>query len=91
MSEHEALHQALGRFLGDSLPADATRDVNAALLLAEALEKRGFGFRLFDARPRDPATTLWRAAFSGEGRRFEREDPDAALAVCRAALAALQG
>ncbi len=91
MPEREDLQQALGQFLGDSLPADAARDVNAALGLAEALEKRGFGFRLFDARPKDPATTLWRAVFSRHGRRFEREDPDAALAVCRAALAALHG
>jgi len=91
MSEHDSLQQALGQLLDGGLPAQATRHINDALLLANRIEAKGFGFRLSDARPKDPVSSLWKAAFSKDGRVFQQEDPDAALAVCRAALAALQG
>lgn len=90
MSEHDVLHQALRDILGDALPAEATGHINAALQLAGQLEARGFAFRLLDARPRDPHSSVWKAIFSSQGRIFQVEDQDPALAVCRAALAALQ-
>ncbi len=91
MAEQEALQQALRDILGDALPVEATVHINAALQLAGQLEAQGFAFRLLDARPRDPHSSLWRAIFTRQGRVFQEEDQEPALAVCRAALAALQG
>ncbi len=91
MSGHEAVDQALRDILGDALPAGAASHINDALQLAGQLEVQGFAFRLLDARPRDPHSSLWKASFSCQGRIFQVEDQDPALAVCRAALAALQG
>jgi len=89
MPEREALKHALEGLLGAPLPGDPTRHVNDALDLAGRLEARGYGFRLRDARPKDPRASLWKAVFSKDGGAFESEDAEAALAVCRAALAAL--
>lgn len=89
MSERDTLHQALHRHLGEALPAQATAHINEALLLVGMLEQQGFEFRLLDARPKSPHATLWRAIFSRQAQLFQKEDEDAALAVCHAALAAL--
>lgn len=91
MSERDSLQQALGRLLDHGLPAQATRHINDALLLANMIEAKGFVFRLLDARPKDPVSSLWKAVFTKDDCVFQQEDPDAALAICRAALAALQG
>lgn len=91
MPERTALKHALEELLCAPLPGDPTRHVNDALDLAGQLEARGYGFRLRDARPKDPHASLWKAVFSKDGRAFESEDAEAALAVCRAALAALSG
>jgi hypothetical protein len=90
MPERDALKHALERCLGAPLPGDPARHVNDALELAARLEARGYSFRLRDARPKDPVASLWKAAFARDGRTFEDDHADAALAVCRAALAALQ-
>ncbi|NDY58238.1 hypothetical protein G3N56_16010 [Desulfovibrio sulfodismutans] len=89
MPERTALKRALEELLGAPLPGDPTGHVNDALDLAGRLEARGYGFRLRDARPKDPLANLWKAVFTKDGRAFENEDAEAALAVCRAALAAL--
>jgi hypothetical protein len=90
MPERNTLKRALEHCLGAPLPGDPTRHVNDALELAARLEAQGYSFRLRDARPKDPVASLWKAAFARDGRAFEDEQADAALAVCRAALAALQ-
>ena len=90
MPDRNALKRSLEHCLGAPLPGDPARHVNDALELAARLEAQGFSFRLRDARPKDPVASLWKAAFTRDGRAFEDEQADAALAVCRAALAALQ-
>ncbi|SKA72178.1 hypothetical protein SAMN02745704_00309 [Paucidesulfovibrio gracilis DSM 16080] len=90
MITHEELHAALFAVLGQELPDQATRHVNEALRLAGILEQRGFEFRLLDARPKDPHSTLWKAMFSKESDLFHSENTDAALAIGIAALEALQ-
>jgi len=89
MPERETLKRALENLLGAPLPGDPARHVNDALELADMLEARGYGFRLRDARPKDPHANLWKAVFTKDGGAVESEDAEAALAVCRAALAAL--
>lgn len=90
MPEHDDVHQALSAYLGDAMPSGATRNINDALNLAGALERRGFAFRLRDACPKDPGSQSWKATFSKGELRFETVEPEAAMAVCRAALAALR-
>ncbi|MEF2144117.1 MAG: hypothetical protein V3573_01610 [Desulfovibrionaceae bacterium] len=89
MIDRKALQQALRQRLGTELPEQATLHINEALQMAGLLEAQGFEFRLLDARPKSPDCNLWRAVFAKEDRLFQQEDPDAALAVCQAALAAL--
>ena len=73
------------------MPARAAEYINDALQLAGVLEARGFTFRLRDAHPKDPTAQGWNAVFRQGERVFSAEDASPALAVCRAALAALNG
>ncbi|WP_419787634.1 hypothetical protein [Pseudodesulfovibrio sp.] len=86
----EELERRLGEFV--ELPADVhlSEDLNAALRLAELLQSTGYAFELKDMNPKS-FDTNWRASFCLGKRTFESEDSQSALAICTAALAALEG
>ena len=86
----ERLELELKKFLGETaVPAQAARDIHAALALAEVLKSKGFGFHLKDLCPGSPDQTRWQAVFSRNEEEFTADHPDASVAVCTAAIGAL--
>lgn len=85
----DELDQRLGEYLAPELPKHPSSDVNLALRVAGLLEARGYSFQLKDLCPKSLSESLWRAVFTAGDARFEAEDCRSAVAVCTAALAAL--
>lgn len=85
----DRLESELKKYLGDAVPAHAATDIHAALVLADTLKSKGFGFCLKDLCPGTPDQTLWQAIFSKDEDDFTADHPDASLAVCSAAIGAL--
>jgi len=85
----EELEKKLDELLGTEVPAHPARDINAALQVAELLKSRGFSFQLKDLCPRSMSETLWRAVFAKGDTEFAVEDAQTAVAVCAAAVEAL--
>ena len=83
------LDASLREFL--ELPAEArpAQDLNQALRLAELLESGGYAFSLKDLCPKS-MDSLWRASFRIDGKEFAAEDAQSALAICAAAVTALE-
>ncbi len=92
MSEYtmEELDTALAQVLGAPLPGKPSANVNDALQVADLLESKGFTFRLKDLRPKSISENLWGAAFTMGEKVFTAENSQSSVAICRAALAALQ-
>ena len=84
-SNPEALEKQLRDLFKDALPDQAVYDIHAAMTLAKVLEGRGFTFQLKDLYPKSMTETGWRAVFSKDGVSFSADDPQSAMAVCRAA------
>ena len=85
----DELDQRLGEYLAPELPEHPSSDVNLALRVAGLLEARGYSFRLKDLCPKSLSESLWQAVFTDGDTRFAAEDCRSAVAVCTAALAAL--
>lgn len=93
MSEQdiEALEHRLGELLDGDVPARPAMNINGALQLAERIQTMGFSFELKDLCARSLYDSAWRAIFAKNHARFEAQDEQAAVAVCVAALHALEG
>ena len=72
------------------VPEEAASDINIALDLAACLKAKGFEFKLQDACPKSMSKRLWKASFIRADRKAEVENKESAMAVCLAALKALQ-
>ncbi len=59
----EKLENELKKFLGETVPAQAAKDIHAALALADTLKSKGFAFLLKDLCPGNPDQTHWQAVF----------------------------
>lgn len=81
---------ALADLLGAPAPENAASDIDAALELATLLESKGFVFRLQDACPKSLTQSLWKARFAMGDNKGEAVHENAAMAVCLAAIDALQ-
>ena len=86
----DELDRRLGAYLAPELPERPSSDVNLALRVAGLLESKGYSFQLKDLCPKSLSESLWQAVFSAGDARFVAEDCRSAVAVCTAALAALQ-
>lgn len=86
----DELDQRLGNFLAPELPERPSSDVNLALRVAGLLESRGYSFQLTDMCPKSLSQSLWQASFSTGDMQFAAEDAQSAIAICSAALAALE-
>ena len=86
----ERVEEKLRQQLGPALPDQAVNDVHAALALAGSLEGRGLWFSLKDLCPKSMTRSLWRAVFSTGDKQFSADHASPALAVCAAALSALE-
>ena len=84
------LENKLAQLLDTDIPAHPTQDINAALQLSDTMQAKGFAFKLKDLCPKSLSETMWRAVFSKSGMDFKAEAPDSALAVCAAAVEALE-
>lgn len=84
------LENELAKLIESGLPAHPAADVSAALQVAEILERKGYAFTLKDLCPKSLTDSLWRAAFTRDGAEASSENPQAAVAVCAAAVAALK-
>lgn len=80
----------LHSLLGESIPAAPASNVNEALRVADALENKGYSFALKDLCAKSLCDTSWRASFTMNGQDVMAENPEAAVAICVAALAALE-
>ena len=85
----EQLEQKLKQQLGESVPANAGSDINAALALAQSLETKGFSFKLKDLCPKSMTETRWRAVFSKSGKTVSADNAQSSIAVLTAAVGAL--
>ncbi|BBD08801.1 hypothetical protein [Desulfovibrio ferrophilus] len=85
----EKVEKQLQQVFGDEMPANPTKDISAALQLAECLEAKGFSFAMKDCCPKSLDDSLWRAVFSKDETKFMAEDAQSAVAICVAAVDAL--
>lgn len=85
----EQLEKQLEQLLGEAFPNQAVYDIHAAMELAVILETKGFTFQLKDLCPKSLNETAWRAIFFKENITSFADDPEASVAVCKAAVAAL--
>ena len=85
----DELDRRLGAYLAPELPKCPSSDVNLALRVAGIMEARGYSFQLKDLCPKSLSESLWQAVFSHDDARFVAEDCRCAVAVCAAALEAL--
>ncbi len=85
----EQLEKQLKQFIGEAVPNQAVYDIHAAMELAGILETKGFTFQLKDLCPKSLNETAWRAIFFKKDMAFTADDPESAVAVCKAAVDAL--
>ncbi len=57
--------------------------------IPEILEAQGFSFQLKDLCPKSQNETRWRAIFLKDGKKFFADDPQSSVAVCTAAVDAM--
>jgi len=86
----EELDKRLGEFLEFPVQAHPSQDVNAALRIAELLQDNGYAFTLKDLNPKS-LDSGWQALFRLGEREYSANDARPAVAICEAALAALEG
>ncbi len=86
----EQLEKRLDELLGDDVPAQVLQDVNVALLVADIVQTKGYTFHMEDLCRRSMDDCMWRVIFSKDGLEFSADDPRAAVAVCSAAVKALE-
>jgi len=86
----EDLEQRLETLLESKLPSQPTTDLNAALQVANLLENRGYSFLMKDLCPRSLSECYWEATFSRDGDTFAAEAAQTPVAICAAAIAALE-
>ncbi len=93
MSNHipNEIASHLQQLLDIDISASVCTDLNEALEVAEYLESQEFSFKLKDMAPKNLHTDSWRAVFIHNGKEYNAEDSQAALAICLAATAALEG
>jgi len=84
------IESKLHSLLGDSVPTAPASNVNEALRVADALEAKGYSFALKDLCAKSLCDTAWRASFTMDRQDVTAENPEAAVAICVAALAALE-
>lgn len=85
----EELSKQIEERFGPDFPANPTGDVHDALVIAERLQKQGYEFAMKDMCPRSMTDSMWRAVFAKDGAECAAENPQAAVAVCLAALGAV--
>lgn len=86
----EDLNKKLAGYLDFELSDAPTTDINTALQISEFMESKGYGFRLKDLCPKSLTESSWRAIFTHGDTEFTAENTESAIAVCSAALAALE-
>ncbi|NDV18321.1 hypothetical protein GO013_02680 [Pseudodesulfovibrio sp. JC047] len=84
------IESKLHSLLGEAIPATPISNVNEGLRVADALEAKGYSFALKDLCAKSLSDSSWRATFSLNGQDAMAENADAAVAICVAALAALE-
>ncbi|WP_319543066.1 hypothetical protein [uncultured Pseudodesulfovibrio sp.] len=84
------IESKLHSLLGDSAPAAPASNVNEALRVADALEAKGYAFTLKDLCAKSLCDTSWQACFTMNEQDATAENAEAAVAICVAALAALE-
>ena len=87
----EELDKRLGDFLDFDHPVQPSGDVNTALRVADFLETNGYGFQLKDMCQKSLCDNLWSATFTHGNTEFTAEDSQSSVAICAAAVAALEG
>ncbi|MFW6324439.1 MAG: hypothetical protein ACOC0U_05180 [Desulfovibrionales bacterium] len=90
LNERDLLERRLEQLLGTDFPSNSTDTITAALELAEHVQSRGFSFQLKDLCPRSLHESAWSAVFSNGEAQFTAEDSQASIAVCTAAVKALE-
>ena len=83
------LEDILGEYLDFPAQAHPAENVATALRVAGLLESSGYDFTLKDLCPKS-MDSKWRASFRLGEKEFPAEDAQAAVAICAAAVAALQ-
>lgn len=85
----EELDQRIEQLLDCTLPDRPTADINVALKVADLMESRGYNFQIQDMCPKSLHETLWKAVFASQNSEYVAEAPQSAVAICTAAVAAL--
>jgi len=86
----EELTRQLNQLFDFEISAEPTSDINAALRIADFLETKGYSFKLKDMCPKSMYDTQWQATFASAGTEFAAKDSQPAVAICIAAVAALE-
>lgn len=86
----EELNTKLAGYLDWELSDAPTTDISTALQVSEFMESKGYGFRLKDLCPKSLTESSWLAIFTNGDAEFTAEDSESSIAVCSAALAALE-
>ncbi|MEF2232313.1 MAG: hypothetical protein V3571_15380 [Pseudodesulfovibrio sp.] len=88
--DNEELDRRIQELIGSDFPDRPTSDISIALRVADFMESRGYTFRMTDQCPKSLSDCLWRAVFIASDAEYVAEDSRPAVAVCAAAVAALE-
>jgi hypothetical protein len=88
--DSEELDKRIKEFTGHEFPDRPTSDISVALRVADFMESRGYTFRMTDECPKSLSDCLWRAVFTASNAEYAAEDSRPGVAVCAAAVAALE-